>query len=125
MTDKELIDALRDYARLYMKGSYYDLNPGIALMVANRMEELATLLNDDIKIKFGLGDRVWFPEIYDGEYCVKKDGYIIDGVSVTNDRFGTSISYTLQGEYGRYRQNRLYSNYEEAKEKAEGGNCQC
>ena len=79
------------------------------------------MIND--RIKYSLGDRVWFPEIYDGEYYVKKDGYIIDSVNVTNDQFGTNISYTLQGEYGQYRQNRLYSSYKEAKESSERGNC--
>ena len=122
MSDKELIQALREYAKGYTQHNNI-LNPGVAIMIADRMEELTNLLDNDIKIKFGLGDRVWFPDMYDGEYYVNKNGYVIDGVSVTNDRFDTNISYTLQGEYGRYRQNRLYSSYEEAKERAERGNC--
>lgn len=85
--------------------------------------EPTTLEMVDNRIKYNLGDRVWFPDIYDGEYYVNKDGYVVDGVSVINDQFGTSITYTLQGEYGQYRQNRLYGSYEEAKENAERRNC--
>lgn len=40
MTDKEIIELLRDYARAYSKGRPYSLNPGIALMIANRIEQL-------------------------------------------------------------------------------------
>ena len=122
MTDKELIQALREYAKGYTQNNN-GLNPGVAIMIANRMEELTTLFNNDMSINFGLGDRVWFPDIYNGEYYVHKNGYIIDGVSVTNDKFGTNITYTLQGEYGKYRQNSLYSSYEEAQERVERGNC--
>lgn len=123
MTDKELIQALRDYAKGYTQNNN-GLNPGVAIMIANRMEELTALVNDDVKIKFSLGDIVWFPDIYNGEYYVNKDGYIIDGVSVTNDKYGTNITYTLQGEYGQYRQNMLYGTYKEATESVEkrGGN---
>lgn len=122
MTDRELIQALRKYAKGYTQNNN-GLNPGVAIMIANRMEELVVFLNDNMKIKFGLGDRVWFPDIYDDGYYVNKDGYIIDGVSVTNSRFGTSITYTLQGEYGQYGQNKLYGSYKEAKESVERRNC--
>ncbi len=40
MTDREMIEALRDYARAYTSDKAYDLNPGLALMIANRMEQL-------------------------------------------------------------------------------------
>lgn len=40
MTDREMIEALRNYARTYAIGKKYDLNPGLALMIANRMEQL-------------------------------------------------------------------------------------
>lgn len=40
MTDKKMIELLRDYARAYTSGKPYDLNPGLALMIANRMEQL-------------------------------------------------------------------------------------
>ena len=40
MTDKKMIEALRDYAKAYTNGKKYDLNPGLALMIANRIEQL-------------------------------------------------------------------------------------
>ena len=40
MTDREMIDALRNYARSYTNDKPYALNPGLALMIANRMEQL-------------------------------------------------------------------------------------
>ena len=40
MTDKKMIEILRDYAKAYTNGKPYGLNPGFALMVANRMEQL-------------------------------------------------------------------------------------
>lgn len=43
MTDKKMIESLRDYARTYTSGKPYSLNPGFALMIANRMEQLITL----------------------------------------------------------------------------------
>lgn len=43
MDDKELIKALRDYAHNYINDNSYDFNPGLALMVADRMEQLIAL----------------------------------------------------------------------------------
>ena len=43
MTDKEMIEALRDYAKEYTSGKPYGFNPGLALMIANRMEQLVAL----------------------------------------------------------------------------------
>jgi hypothetical protein len=43
MGDKKMIEALRDYARTYTGGKPYDLNPGLAFMIANRMEQLIAL----------------------------------------------------------------------------------
>lgn len=40
MTDKKMIESLRNYARAYVGDKKYDLNPGLALMIANRMEQL-------------------------------------------------------------------------------------
>lgn len=40
MTDKQMIEALRAYARAYASDKKYELNPGLALMIANRMEQL-------------------------------------------------------------------------------------
>ena len=40
MTDKQMIAALRDYAKAYTQGKPYGLNPGLALVIANRMEQL-------------------------------------------------------------------------------------
>ena len=54
MTDKKMIDSLRDYARAYTSGKPYDLNPGLALMIANRMEQLIGASkpeNNNIEIK--------------------------------------------------------------------------
>lgn len=41
MTNEELIKSLKNYARAYSSGNPYDFNPGVAIMVANRIEELA------------------------------------------------------------------------------------
>ena len=46
MTDKQMIDALRNYARTYTSGKPYSLNPGLALMIANRMEQLVMAVQD-------------------------------------------------------------------------------
>ena len=43
MTDNKMIEALRDYARTYTSGKPYHLNPGLALMIANRMEQLVAI----------------------------------------------------------------------------------
>lgn len=43
MTDRQMIEALRRYARAYTDGKPYGLNPGLALMIANRMEQLIAL----------------------------------------------------------------------------------
>lgn len=43
MTDNKMIEALRDYARAYTIDKKYDLNPGLALMIANRMEQLVEI----------------------------------------------------------------------------------
>lgn len=41
MTDEEMIALLRDYAKAYANGKPYNLNHGIILMVANRLEQLS------------------------------------------------------------------------------------
>ena len=46
MTDREMIEALRDYARTYTSGKPYGFNPGLALMIANRMEQLIALVEN-------------------------------------------------------------------------------
>lgn len=40
MTDKEMIKALRDYAKSCVTDKHYPFNPGLALMIANRIEQL-------------------------------------------------------------------------------------
>ena len=40
MTDKKMIEILREYAKSYSSDKHYDLNPGLALMIARRMEQL-------------------------------------------------------------------------------------
>lgn len=47
MTDKKMIEALRDYSRAYTSGKPYNLNPGLALMIANRMEQLIAMEEKD------------------------------------------------------------------------------
>ena len=47
MTDKKMIESLRNYARAYSSEKSYDLNPGLALMIANRMEQLVNIVNQD------------------------------------------------------------------------------
>lgn len=42
MTDREMIELLRDYAKAYTNGKPYYLDHGIALMIANRMEKLVS-----------------------------------------------------------------------------------
>ena len=46
MTDKDMIELLRDYAKAYMSGKPYNLNHWIALMIANRMEQLVSLVEN-------------------------------------------------------------------------------
>ena len=47
MTDREMIAALREYAKEYTRGKPYGLNPGLALMIANRMEQLLDQVEKD------------------------------------------------------------------------------
>ena len=47
MNDKSMIEVLRNYARAYSSEKQYDLNPGLALMIANRMERLVNIVNKD------------------------------------------------------------------------------
>lgn len=49
MTDKEMIEALRSYARSYTSDKASWFNPGIALMIANRMEQLVELIMQNEK----------------------------------------------------------------------------
>lgn len=42
MNDKELVEALRNYAASYMSGIPYSFNPGLALLIADRFEELTS-----------------------------------------------------------------------------------
>ena len=49
MTDREMVEALRDYARTYTKDSKYDFNPGLALMIANRIEQLIAMVENKTK----------------------------------------------------------------------------
>ena len=42
-----MIEALRDYARSYTNGKEYGFNPGLALMIANRMEQLLNQVEKD------------------------------------------------------------------------------
>ena len=52
MTDKKMIESLRNYAKAYASDKKYDLNPGLALMIANRMERLVenmVLIEADLK----------------------------------------------------------------------------
>ena len=49
MTDKKMIEALRNYAKEFTKGKPYALNPGLALMIANRMEQLINMVEKQEK----------------------------------------------------------------------------
>ena len=46
MTDKQLIKILRDYTKAYIDGKPYYINPGLALMIANRVEQLVALVEN-------------------------------------------------------------------------------
>lgn len=71
MTDKELIEFLKAYVEAYMDGKPYYLNPGFALMVANRIEQLnvATHANR-------IGNKVWIADCHDEWFVVNKEYYI-------------------------------------------------
>ena len=43
ISDKKLIEMLKQYAKSYNNGEPYGFNPGLALIIANRMEQLITL----------------------------------------------------------------------------------
>lgn len=46
MTDKRMIEILREYAKSYTNDKPYLLNPGFVLMIAKRMEQLAEIAED-------------------------------------------------------------------------------
>ena len=43
MADEEIVRALRDYAQACISDKHYNFNPGLALMIANRIEQLIAL----------------------------------------------------------------------------------
>lgn len=115
MTDKELIKALRDYAKSYVNDMSYGLNPGIALMAANRMEELI-----GEQVEFELGDRVWIPDcVYDEWFIANEDGYIIDGIKIYTNSEGNELKmYMLQNgnEFQECPPKLCFGSYEECEE---------
>lgn len=115
MTDKELIEALRNYAKSCMRGNTYNFNPGLALIIANRIEKLTA-----IDIKFNIGDRVWIPDcIYDEWFVLNEEGYIIDGVQIFHGAEGNELKmYTLKNhnDFQKYPQRLCFGSYEECKE---------
>ena len=117
MTDKELIEALRNYAKSYTNGNPYNFNPGIALMVSNRMEQLVGTSVDE---KFNIGDRVWVPDnFYDEWYVINKEGFIIDGIKIHIDSHGHKIKmYTLRDNNGfyEYPPRLCFNNYDECQQ---------
>ena len=79
--DQELIESLRNYANAYISNNQYDFNPGIALLVADRMESLIVDMHKkfELETNLNIGDRVWIPDGYiDGDYVIlNKNGYCI------------------------------------------------
>lgn len=114
MKDTELIEALRNYARSYSNGNPYTFNPGVALMVANRLEQLT------IKTEFNIGDRVWIPDcVYDEWFVRNKEGDIINSVRIYHNIDGNELKmYTLKndGYFQEYSPKICFNSYEECKQ---------
>lgn len=114
MTDKELVEALKDYTRSYTSGKPYNFNPGLALIIANRIEQFI------IKKEFNIGDRVWIPDrIYDEWFVVNKEGYTVNGIKIYCNSEGKELKlYILKynNDFQEYPPRLCFSSYVECEQ---------
>lgn len=119
MSDKELIVALRDYAKVYSNGQPYSLNPGLAIMAANRIEELGSLVKPyDLTQRFNVGDKIWVAECYDSDYyVVNEDGEYVYSIDIYVGEYSITF-YTIKrdGELQEYASHFCFKNYEECQQ---------
>jgi hypothetical protein len=94
MSDKELINALRDYAKVYSNGQPYNFNPGLALMAANRIEQLSTATHID-----KIGDKIWVADCYDEWFVINKEYYIC-AIKTHTDYDYQRVAYVIKSNDG-------------------------
>ena len=113
MKDIEMIEALRNYAKSYSNGNPYSFNPGVAIMVANRIEQFV-----DKQTKFNIGDTVWIPDLYYNWYPSKNE-YKIINIKVQINSNDQRIFYTVKdidGYTHEYPESMCFSSYDECKQ---------
>lgn len=113
MSDKELIEALRYYIKEYSLEKPYNLNPGLALMAANRIEELSNSMP-----RFNVGDKIWVAECYDSDYyVVNKDGDCVYSIDIYIGEYSITC-YTIKknGEFKEYASHFCFNSYEECQQ---------
>ena len=101
MNDKKLIDSLRKYAKSYIDGTPYNLNPGLALMIADRLEQLISVSPKrnwiNVKSKFNIGDTVWVADYYyDDWFISNEDGYLICGIEAYINENTQHVNYVIK-----------------------------
>ena len=115
MTDKELITELKNYTKSYTDGKPYSFNPGLALIIANRIEELII-----IDTQFNIGDRVWVPScIYDEWFVENKDGCVVDSIRIYIGSEGKELKmYTLKNNnsFQEYPPRLCFGSYKECQD---------
>ena len=119
MSDKELIEALRYYIKEYSLEKPYNLNPGLALMAAKRIEELSSLVKSyNSTQRFNVGDKIWVAECYDSDYyIVNKDGDYIYSIDIYIGEYSiTSYTVKRNGEFKEYASHFCFNSYEECQQ---------
>lgn len=127
--NKNLIEMLRNYAET--RGSY-NFDPGIALMIANRMEQLMALAENGqsaidtnkrlseklygVETRFNVGDKIWVVERYDDDwYIVNKEGSYIHSIKTYVSEDNQIIFYMIKDkeELQEYSSRFCFGSYEE------------
>ena len=143
MDDKDLIKILKDYVQTCTDDKHYDFNPGAALIIANRMEQLIALaengqsaLNTNkilseyiMKMQSKLetipahnikiGDKVWILNKFNSEYFVDTRAYVIKSIYINITASYIETLYGMEGRdsllcYRKWHEDELYSSYEDA-----------
>ena len=125
MNDKKLIDSLRKYAKSYIDGTPYNLNPGLALMIADRLEQLISVSPKrkwiNIKSQFNIGDTIWVADYYyDDWFISNKDGYLIYGIEAYINENTQHVNYLMKdiinNTISKHPSHHCFGSYDECKQ---------
>ena len=72
----------------------------------------------NMKTKFNIGDKVWIPDVFDGEYYVEDKCYVIQSITIGIDDVNTVIQYYLRHEnnigFHYAHEHKMFNSYKEA-----------